>query len=74
MLSISSVMQDVSPLLAFKGKKIPFLQQKIRNCNMKLKMTRFDLLIFKERERVGNERYNLHADCKMHVKIQINTY
>lgn len=50
MLSISSVMQDVSPLLAFKGKKIPFLQQKIRNCNMKLKMTRFDLLIFKERE------------------------
>lgn len=50
MLSISSVMQDVSHLLAFKGKKIPFLQQKIRNCNMKLKMTRFDLLIFKERE------------------------
>lgn len=50
MLSISSVMQDVSTLLAFKGKKIPFLQQKIRNCNMKLKMTRFDLLIFKERE------------------------
>lgn len=46
MFSISSVMQDV----AFKGKKIPFLQQKIRNCNMKLKMTRFDLLIFKERE------------------------
>lgn len=28
MLSISSVMQDVSPLLVFKGKKIPFLQQK----------------------------------------------
>lgn len=50
MLSISSVMQDTSHLLAFKGKKIPFLQQKIRNCNMKLKMTRFDLLIFKERE------------------------
>lgn len=50
MLSISSVMQDASHLLAFKGKKIPFLQQKIRNCNMKLKMTRFDLLIFKERE------------------------
>lgn len=50
MLSISSVMQDVSHLLAFKGKKIPFLQQKIRNSNMKLKMTRFDLLIFKERE------------------------
>lgn len=50
MLSFSSVMQDVSHLLAFKGKKIPFLQQKIRNCNMKLKMTRFDLLIFKERE------------------------
>lgn len=50
MLSISSVMQDVSHLLAFKGNKIPFLQQKIRNCNMKLKMTRFDLLIFKERE------------------------
>lgn len=50
MLSISSVMQDVSHLLAFKDKKIPFLQQKIRNCNMKLKMTRFDLLIFKERE------------------------
>lgn len=50
MLSISSVMQDVSHLLAFKGKKIPFLQQKTRNCNMKLKMTRFDLLIFKERE------------------------
>lgn len=50
MLSISSVKQDVSHLLAFKGKKIPFLQQKIRNCNMKLKMTRFDLLIFKERE------------------------
>lgn len=50
MLSISSVMQDVSHLLAFKGKKIPFLQQKIRNCNMKLKMKRFDLLIFKERE------------------------
>lgn len=48
MLSISSVMQDVSHLLAFKGKKIPFLQQKISN--MKLKMTRFDLLIFKERE------------------------
>lgn len=34
MLSISSVMQDVSHLLAFKGKKISFLQQKIRNCNM----------------------------------------
>lgn len=50
MLSISSVMQDVSHLLAFKGKKIPLLQQKIRNCNMRLKMTRFDLLIFKERE------------------------
>lgn len=50
MLSISSVMQDVSPLLAFKGKKIPFLQQKITNCNMKLKMTRFDFLIFKDRE------------------------
>lgn len=50
MLSISSVMQDVSHLLAFKGKKIPFLQKKIRNCNMKLKVTRFDLLIFKERE------------------------
>lgn len=50
MLSISSVMQDVSTLLAFKGKKIPFLQQKIRNCNMKLKMTRFDFLIFKDRE------------------------
>lgn len=48
MLSISSVMQDVSHLLAFKGKKIPFLQQKISN--MKLKMTRFDLLIFEERE------------------------
>lgn len=48
MLSISSVMQDVSHLLAFKGKKIPFLQQKISN--MKLRMTRFDLLIFKERE------------------------
>lgn len=50
MLSISSVMQDVSHLLAFKGKKIPFLQQKIRNYNMKLKMTRFDLLNLKERE------------------------
>lgn len=50
MLSFSSVLQDVSHLLAFKGKKIPFLQHKIRNCNMKLKMTRFDLLIFKERE------------------------
>lgn len=48
MLSISSVMQDVSHLLAFKGKKIPFLQQKISN--MKLKMTRFDFLIFKDRE------------------------
>lgn len=50
MLSISSVMQDVSHLLAFKGKKIPFLQQKISNYNMKLKMTRFDLLNLKERE------------------------
>lgn len=28
MLSISSVMQDVSHLLAFKGKKIPFLTTK----------------------------------------------
>lgn len=51
MLSISSVMQDVSPLLAFKGKKIPFFQQQKLETVIWRKMTRFDLLIFKERER-----------------------